>query len=76
MPRSVTAIAKTASTLITLDQESYLSVIKNLRNYQVEGIADFLYHLPLFHYIDRPLLVELAKRVDYKKFSTNTLVLR
>lgn len=76
IPRSVTAIAKSHCKLITLDQESYLMVIKNLRNYQVEGIADFLYHLPLFHYIERPLLIELAKRVEYRKFSTNTLILR
>ena len=76
IPRSVTAIAKTNCKLITLDQESYLTVIKNLKNYQVEGIADFLYHLPLFHYIERPLLIELAKRVEYRKFSTNTLILR
>ena len=53
-----------------------MSVIKNLRNYQIEGIADYLYHLPLFHYVERPLLLELAKRVEYKKFTTNTLILR
>ena len=76
VPRSVTATAKIECKIITLDQESYLTVIKNLRNYQVDGIADFLYHLPLFHYIERPLLVELAKRVEFKKFSTNTLILR
>ena len=76
VPRSVTAIAKTNCKLITLDQESYLNVIKNLLNYQVESIADFLSHLPLFHYVDRPLLVELAQKVEYKKFSTNTLILR
>jgi len=76
VPRSVTVVAKTHCKLITLDQESYLNVIKNLRNYQIEGIADYLYHLPLFHYVERPLLLELAKRVEYKKFTTNTLILR
>ena len=76
VPRSVTAIAKSHCKLITLHQEAYLSVIKNLRNYQIEGIADYLYHLPLFHYVERPLLLELAKRVEYKKFTTNTLILR
>ena len=76
MPRSMTAIAKTECKLVTLDQEAYLTVVKNLRGQQMESIAEFLHHMPLFHYVEQPLLVELAKRLEYRKFPTNTLIVR
>ena len=40
------------------------------------SIAEFLYHMPLFNYVERPLLIELAKRLEYRKFQTNTLIVR
>ena len=42
----------------------------------MESIAEFLYHMPLFHYVERPLLIELANRLEYRKFQTNTLIVR
>ena len=39
IPRSMTAIAKTECKIVTLDQESYLTVVKGLRSQQMESIA-------------------------------------
>ena len=37
---------------------------------------DALQNLPLFHYVERESLVDLAHRAELKKFQTNTLILR
>ena len=76
IPRKVTVIAEQKSRLITLSQEAFLQIISNLDQYQVSGTADFFYNLPLFHYCQRSQLEEIAKRCQYKKFPTNTLILR
>ena len=75
-PRTVTIIADTECRLITLSQKAFLDIIQNLDQYKVSGTADFFFNLPLFHYATRESLEELAKRTQYKKFPTNTLILR
>ena len=42
----------------------------------MEAIADFLYNMPLFDCVERPMLIELAKRLEYRKFPVNTMVVR
>jgi CRP-like cAMP-binding protein len=53
-----------------------LKVISNLHTYQIEGTTDFLHNLPLFQYLDRATLQGLATKSQYRKFQTNTLILR
>ena len=75
-PRTVTIIADTECRLITLSQKAFLDIMRNLDQYKVSGTADFFSNLPLFHYVNREALEEISKRAQYKKFPTNTLVLR
>ena len=74
--RKVTIKAVEESCLITLKQEDYMGMMENLPTYKLDGMADFFYNLPLFHYIDRPLLLKLAKKAKHVQYGINTLVLR
>ena len=62
--------------LITLHQVDYMNMMSNLPSYKLVGMADFFHNLPLFHYIERPILMKLAKNAKHVKYNTNTLVLR
>lgn len=47
-----------------------------MHQFQNEGKAEFLHNLPLFHYIPKDQLLTLAEKVAFKRYTTNTLLLR
>ncbi|CDW71126.1 cyclic nucleotide-binding domain containing protein [Stylonychia lemnae] len=75
-PRSATVIASIPTDLIVLDKTTYENVIQNLHFYQIDGTIEFFQHLPLFQHLNRNELFSIASKCQYKRFPTNTIILR
>ena len=74
-PRSATIVSVTNSALIKIDKEPFDKYVKNIFENQLQDQIEFLKICPVFHKIDKDLLIKLAVRTEVKKYSTGQTIL-
>lgn len=74
-PRSATIVSVTNSALIKIDKEPFDKYVKNIFENQLQDQIEFLKICPIFHKINKDLLIRLAVRTERKKFSTGQGIL-
>ena len=74
-PRSATIVSVTNSAFIKIDKEPFDKYVKNIFENQLQDQIEFLKICPIFHKINKDLLIRLAVRTERKKFSTGQGIL-
>jgi len=74
--RSATIVTSEPTELIVLDKITYDQIVKGVHVDQIHNTIEFLKHFPVFQDMSPDLMTKLATKAIYKKYPTNTVIIR
>ncbi len=74
--RAATVVTSEPSDLIILNKSTYDKVVKGVQVEHIDQVIQFFKNFPVFQELEKESLVHLATKSMYRKFSSNTVVMR